>query len=569
MKKVYFSFLPLLFAINVFSQITLPKDHPAAKDLGLLNMKLRTMEPAMEKGRKLQGYDIKNITAHLESCREKAAEKDWSDYERRVNALKKYYDEADATTKSSLANKDEWKNKFEAQTDALKKIFLHGERYSTNPELFNTSGDEYEKAAELFSYEKIESIWEEYKKADPSKKGEMRLPSSTGGSIDIVKKEMDAFIDAVVLKKADKKMAASFNDNKLIALYAAKEALGYANGASKFTADTKVLQLKAEADKRIKQVTKELGTPSGPFHENHIDEIFLSTGKIDFAKASEENFKTSFNYDESVYLTHFLPGELAKITKSLSAKNGYQHLRYLQVYITIDGKDMGSNIVLSDFRDTKTSVCYQLLVIPSEKDMQTETWKKFPVQYWKYEESGRGWYGKSTYTDIFRMFSKLSPGQHTVTFTIGNGLIRVPGSNEYKKEISFTLKGNPDYYRNMLSKLENELLDAVRMSEPFGSNPAIESKIKEIVNRSKGTCQKVIQISRMGIVEYYPEYTVLAGQPKARIQNYEAAYKDADGNCYVQNYYKEEIHMGNGVWQDNGIKQNGGAYRIRCENINK
>lgn len=567
---VLFVFL-LIFSVFASAQIKLPAGHPATKDFGLLNMKLKTMEPAMEKGKKLQSFDIKNIGAYLASCKEKAADQNWAEYESRVSKLTSYFNEATSQGKANDNKKNEAKEKFEEQINALKDVFVYGERHSSNPELYSVSGIEYEKSAEIFSFEKIATSWEEYKKADPSKKGEMRLPSMSGGSIDVVKDNMKDFIEKIVLKKADKKIAESFKENKLVALYAAKEALGYARGALKYETEfDKAISMKANAEKRIAAITKDLGEPTGPFHQNHIDEIFLSSKSVNPATANEASFKTDFNYDESIYLSHFLPGELSKITLSSMNKEGYQNLRFLPVFIEIDGKDDGDILVLTDYTENAKSTSYQLLVIPTEADMNTSMWKKFPVQYWKYEEKGRGWTGKSTYTSMFKKFSKLSPGEHNIKFTIGNGLIRLEGmGNKYSKNISFKLKGNPEYYKKMLDKLDNELLDAVTMSETFGSNPTIESKIKSIVNSSKGICLKVKQISKMGVVEYYPEFTTLAGQPKTRIQNYEAAYKDADGTCYVQNYYKEEINMGNGAWQDNGIKQNGGAYKIRCENIDK
>jgi hypothetical protein len=557
------------FAGSIHAQnLTLPPDNPASQDLGRLNSKLRTLEYNQGKGKAPSEYDAGTIRKYLDSCKEKAPDQDWSGYEERVGGLIAMGEEANAAESARKDKLQALDNEFDMQLDAIKEVYDLKKVTTQSSFGFTTTGPEYEAAARLIDLDRLLFLWEEIKKINTSKRGDLKFNPNYGGSIEGFKAGYPDFVDVILLTKIDENLEKAKGPNAASGLGFAKAALAYANGGLILQPDhSELANRQTAARTRIQAISKSLGASyTGNFHSENIGKAFATSKEVNLASASASDFVSSSKAGQALYIYHFLVGPIGTITKSNIHKEGLDGYRDVHVKITEGGETILSKTLATDQKDSRASSHYRLMLIPSEEDMKSDWWKGLSKNNAGIDFSkGALNVFQHDYLDVFESLSKLSAGTHNLLIKISAGPAREGNSSD---EIKFEFNNDPAYYAKMAAQVESDMIDAMRLYQPNGSEPAKEARVRRFMS-DRGEVIHVSRLSDLSIKEYYPKHhTKYPESPKRRSQAFQVAWKDAAGKCYFDLVSYNEIWEGK--WVDKGLDYSGfKGIPIRCENVDR
>lgn len=573
MRKIVFHLLPGLmmvfccFAVQA-QEVELAADHPASQDLGRLKAKLKTLDYNKEKGKELSDYDVQSIRKYLDSCKEKAGDSDWSGYEAKVAGMEAYAAEAAA---AENARKEQYKT-LDAELDefveAISTVYSSRMVKDQIWESLVVSGAEYEGAARAINFERMLEVWEEIKTVNTSKRGDLKFSTYAGGNIDGFRAGYPDFVEVILLKKIDSKLEKSKNENRSIGLKSAMDALGYANGGLVLLPGHAGLSSRqAKARARVSEVGAALGTKyTGAFHKENIGRAFASNKDVNPGSASASDFANTFNSGDALYIYHFLMGPIGETTKSRVKKEGYDGFKGAMVNITLDGKTIFDGALASDLKDNRLSSTYKLIILPSEADLKSDWWSSLAQSALMVKNTEQAHeVSQSDYLGLFKAFGKQKAGQYDMVIRISNGTRSFGTGVGDELKMKYTL--DPSRFKKLESQVSSDIVDAIRMYTPSGSDPAKEARVRQYIS-NRGTVLHVSRINDLSIREYYPEtHDKYPGMHKRRTQAFQAAWKDKSGTCYFSLVSYDEIWEGK--WVDKGFYARPTGIEIRCENVRK
>lgn len=175
---------------------------------------------------------------------------------------------------------------------------------------------------------------------------------------------------------------------------------------------------------------------------------------------------------------------------------------------------------------------------------------------------------------ITECFSALLPGKHNVRIQLG----LLPGgmtsawnaSNTFIADFELEVtEAGLNALADKVAKLEAAELAAVRMGKPGMQDAAMLQLVKKAAAGNGHTVQKMVIVSD-GWSTGWGEDALRRRIPKYKRLYCEYAFKDTDGNCYIQSVDIFREYTGNGTY-GTPYTEAGKDFRRRilCENVNK
>lgn len=295
---------------------------------------------------------------------------------------------------------------------------------------------------------------------------------------------------------------------------------------------------------------------TSPFHAAHAQQILLSSKPFVPGKETAAQVKQSFTAGEPISGILYLNNQI---------KTYNQDYEYIALEVFFD--EAISNELINHNGCLGT---YYKTIQLSEKET-ADTYISFDL----IPEGLKGNHIPAVYIKkITECMSNLLPGKHRVRVQIG----LLPGgmTTAWNRSNTFTTEFELDVTEDGLkaladkvSRLEAAELAAVRMGKPGMQDAAMLQLVKKAAAGNGHTVQKMVIVSD-GWSTGWGEDALGRRIPKYKRLYCEYAFKDTDGNCYIQSVDIFREYTGNGTY-GTPYTEAGKDFRRRilCENVNK